>query len=229
MDRQLADNLSRQLRISPDHIVREEHEMLILQAFLEERAGRALVFKGGTALRLAYGSPRYSDDLDFSLTAPLAEADFIRAAEAVATKLPRAALREALSKYFTLLAEYRIREPYLPRPFSVKLEVSTRSETWVPGRDFALRLLTSPSTPVTVLAQVATLERMRADKQAALAARRQPRDLYDLWFIAQKLRQPFVADLAGIDRAAIRRDLRKYLPTHHWPVIEEWSGTNRKT
>jgi len=25
-----------------------------------------LVFKGGTALRLAYGSPRFSDDLDFS-------------------------------------------------------------------------------------------------------------------------------------------------------------------
>ena len=224
MDQQLAEGLSRQLGISPEQVVREEHELLLLQGWLEGSAGRALVFRGGTALRLAYGSPRFSDDLDFSLLAPLAEDEFARAARAAASTAPQASLVEALAKRFTLFALYRIREPFLPYAFSVKVEISLRSEAWERERDYALRLLTSPVTPVSVLAQVATLERMWSDKQAALAGRRQPRDLYDLWFVAQRLRLPFEADLSGFDRQAIARELRKYLPKSQWPVIDQWSA-----
>ena len=224
MDQQLAETLSRQLGISPEQVVREEHELLLLQGWLEGAVGRTLIFRGGTALRLAYGSPRFSDALDFSLLAPLAEDDFAHAAQAAASTAPQASLVEALAKRFTLFALYRIREPYLPYAFSVKVEVSLRSETWDRGRDTALRLLTSPVTPVSVLAEVATLERMWSDKQAALAGRRQPRDLYDLWFIAQKLHLPFDADLSGFDRQSIARELRKYLPKSQWPVIDQWSS-----
>jgi hypothetical protein len=224
MNQQLAETLSRQLGISPELVVREEHELLLLHGWLEGPVGRVLVFRGGTALRLAYGSPRFSDDLDFSLLAPLAEDEFARAAQAAASTAPQASLVEALARRFTLFALYRIREPYLPYAFSVKVEVSLQSEAWDRGRDTALRLLTSPVTPVSVLAQVATLERMWSDKQAALAGRRQPRDLYDLWFIAQRLRLPFEADLSGFDRQAIARELRKYLPKSQWPVIDQWSS-----
>ena len=223
MDQLLAERLAQELRIAPEHIVREEHELLILQSLMESPLGNALVLKGGTALRLAYGSPRFSDDLDFSLLTPVPEEVFVHGAETVAGSLPQVTLVEALGKRFTLFALYNVREPYLPYAFSIKLEVSTRPETWEGEQDFSLRLLTSPVTPVTVLAQVATLERMWSDKQAALAARRQPRDLYDLWFIAQKLRRVFTPDLSGFDRKAIRRELRKYLPSSHWQVIESWS------
>jgi hypothetical protein len=149
---------------------------------------------------------------------------FVHMAEMVTRTLPQVTLVEALSKRFTLFSLYNIREPYLPYAFSIKLEVSTRPETWERERDFALRLLTSPVTPISVLAQVAALERMWTDKQSALVARHEPRDLYDLWFIAQKLRRAFTPDLSGFDRKAIRRELRKVLPTSHWQVIEQWSG-----
>jgi predicted nucleotidyltransferase component of viral defense system len=223
VDQRLAENLSLQLKISLEQIAREEYELLILQKLLETRAGNALVFKGGTALRLAYGSPRLSDDLDFSLLAPLAGADFVQAAEAAATAAPQVRLVEALAKQFTLFALYRIREAYLPYAFSVKVEVSTRPETWDREQDYALRLLTSPVTPISVLAQAATLERMWTDKRAALADRHQPRDLYDVWFIAQRLRLPFAPDLSGFDRPALKRELRKYLPTSQWPIVDQWS------
>jgi len=130
---------------------------------------------------------------------------------------------EALAERFTLFALFKVSEAYLPQPFSITLEISTRPETWERGRDFELRLLASDFTNVTVLAQVATLERMWADKQTAVADRRQPRDLYDLWFITQKLRREFSVELAGFDRHAIRRELRKYLPQSHWGVIEQWT------
>jgi predicted nucleotidyltransferase component of viral defense system len=224
MDQLLAENLSRQLNIALEHVVREEYELLILRSLMETPLGSALVLKGGTALRLAYGSPRFSDDLDFSLLGPVPEEVFVRVTETVARMLPQVILVEALSKQFTLFGLYKVREPYLPYAFSIKLEVSTRPETWERERDFTLRLLTSLVTPVSVLSQVATLERMWTDKQSALAIRSQPRDLYDLWFIAQKLRRTFTPDLSGFDRKAIRRELRKYLPRSHWQVIEQWNG-----
>jgi len=223
MDQRLAEKFSQQLKIALEHVVREEYELLILRNLMESALGKALVFKGGTALRLAYDSPRFSDDLDFSLLTPVPDEVFVRVAETLTEGLPQITLGEALSKRFTLFALYNVRESYLPYAFSVKLEVSTRSETWQRGRDFDLRLLSSPITPISVLAQVATLERMWTDKQAALTARHQPRDLYDLWFIAQKLRRAFTPDLSGFDRKAIRRELRKYLPASHWQVIEQWS------
>jgi len=204
MDQRLAEELSQQLKIALEHVVREEYELLILRNLMESALGNSLVFKGGTALRLAYDSPRFSDDLDFSLLTSVPEEVFVHVAETVAGSLPQVTLVEALSKRFTLFALYNVRESYLPYAFSVKLEVFTRPETWERGRDFDLRLLSSPITPISVLAQVATLERMWTDKQAALAARRQPRDLYDLWFIAQKLRRAFTPDLSDFDRKAIR-------------------------
>jgi predicted nucleotidyltransferase component of viral defense system len=212
------------LKIAIEPVVREEYELLILRNLMETPSSSALVLKGGTALRLAYNSPRFSDDLDFSLLAPVPVDAFVHMAETVAKALPQVTLVEALSKQFTLFALYKVREPYLPYAFSIKLEVSTRPETWERERDFALHLLTSPVTPISVLTQAATLERMWTDKQSALAARHEPRDLYDLWFIAQKLRRTFTPDLSGFDPKAMRRELRKYLPRSHWQVIEQWSG-----
>jgi len=223
MDHRLAENFAKQFKIAMEHVVREEYELLLLRGLLESRLGNNLIFKGGTALRLAYGSPRFSDDLDFSAIDHIPTKAFVSVMQTISKGLPHVTLVEALAKRFTLFALFKVRVAYLPQAFSVKAEISTRSEVWERGRDFELRLLTSNFTNVTVLAQVATLERMQEDKKEALATRRQPRDLYDLWFIAQRLRQDFSPDLIGIDRKAIKRELRKYLPRNHWGLIEQWS------
>src|SRR3990172_452987 len=49
------------------NVVREYFQHLFLsQLYKLERADN-LLFKGGTALRVIYGSPRFSEDLDFSI------------------------------------------------------------------------------------------------------------------------------------------------------------------
>ena len=222
MDQRLAETFAQEHRIAIEHVVREEHEMLLLRGLCESRLGSQLVFKGGTALRLAYGSPRFSDDLDFSAIGSILTDEFIRLAETLGKMHPQMELAEALSKRFTLFALYKVRYTYLPYPFSIKIEISTRRESWKSKEDFRLRLLTSEFTNVTVLAQVATLERLWTDKTRAWTARKQPRDLYDLWFIGQKLKQEVEVDLSGLDQGLIRRELRKYLPYAHWKVIEQW-------
>ena len=91
------------------------------------------------------------------------------------------------------------------------------------GADYELRLLTSAVSNLSVLAQIATLERLWQDKCAAFADRKEPRDLYDLWFIAQKLKREFDVDWSGVNRQAVKRELRKYLPQTHWGVIDQWN------
>ncbi|OGD20713.1 MAG: hypothetical protein A2W03_03065 [Candidatus Aminicenantes bacterium RBG_16_63_16] len=224
MDRSSAEFLSRRLGIAVEQVVREELEIAILRPLLESRIGNSLVFKGGTALRLAYGSPRFSDDLDFSTLAPIGEKEFKKAGLTAAKNVPEATLIEALAKHFTLFALYQFKVPFISRPFSMKVEVSTRRESWKEGRDYELKLLWSEVTNLTVLAQVATLDRLARDKRRALKARRQPRDLYDLWFISQKRGREFKPDTSGFEPALLRRDLRKYLPRNHWRLIDRWTG-----
>ena len=226
MDQNLAESLAARLKIAVEQVVREELELSLLKSLFESGIGKALVFKGGTALRLAFGSPRFSDALDFSASSAISEAAFRAAAGEALKSLHEAILVEALAKRFTLFALYRFDVPYIARPFSIKVEVSTREES---GRqagaaESELRLLSSEITNLTVLARVAKLERALEDKKAAYAARRQPRDLFDLWFISQKLGLPFQAELAGLDPRIVRRDLRKYLPRTHWSVIDQWTG-----
>jgi len=224
MNQNLAESLAEKLKIAVEQVVREELELFLLESLFESGIGKALVFKGGTALRIAFGSPRFSDDLDFSASSSIPEAAFRMAARAALKALPEASLVEALAKRFTLFALYRFDVPYIARPFSIKVEVSTREESRRQADESELRLLSSEVTNLTVLARVATLERALQDKRAAFAARRQPRDLYDLWFISQKLGLPFQADLAGFDLRIVRRELRKYLPKTHWSVIDQWTG-----
>lgn len=224
MDQSTAEFLSRKLGIAIEQVVREELELAVLKPLCESRIGDSLVFKGGTALRLAYGSPRFSDDLDFSVLGSLSEKNFKKASLAAARNVPEGVLVEALAKHHTLFALFQFRIPYIGRPFSMKIEISIRKESWKQGRDYELKLLSSEVTNMTVLAQVATLERMARDKQKALGTRRQPRDIYDLWFISQKLGRDFEPHTTGIPPSVLRSELRKYLPRSHWRLVDKWTA-----
>ena len=71
MEQSLAQQKSREHQIDLTQVIREYWEIIILKGLYDSPFGRKLIFKGGTALRLAYGSPRFSEDLDFSLTSDL--------------------------------------------------------------------------------------------------------------------------------------------------------------
>jgi predicted nucleotidyltransferase component of viral defense system len=68
MEQSIAEQKGRELGIDRTQVVREHWELIILRGLYESPQGRYLIFKGGTALRLAYDSSRFSEDLDFSLT-----------------------------------------------------------------------------------------------------------------------------------------------------------------
>jgi predicted nucleotidyltransferase component of viral defense system len=83
-----------------------------------------------------------------------------------------------------------------------------------------LKLLSSPVTVVQVMGQVATLKQIYKDKLACLKGRAKPKDLFDLWYVCQKLNIPYTAQKISLNKREVVRDLHKYLPSDFWPAIE---------
>jgi len=55
MEQLFAERLARELKIDVTQVAREYWEVILLNRLFEAEGGEKLVFKGGTALRLAYG------------------------------------------------------------------------------------------------------------------------------------------------------------------------------
>jgi predicted nucleotidyltransferase component of viral defense system len=218
MEQSLAERLAGELKIDATQVVREYWEVILLKDLLESPHGRNLVFKGGTALRLVYGSPRFSEDLDFALLEDSLRGKVESVARDLAAPYPEASVTDAAAKRWTYLWEIKVAEAWLARPFRVKVEISRR-----PVGDYAYRLglMTSPATPLQALGNVATLEQLYSDKQECLKSRAAPKDLFDTWYICQRLKLPYRPPASHLSRTVLRRDLGKYLPAGYRQVIEE--------
>jgi len=117
MNKQLADNLQKSLNISQEQIVREEYEMIILKQLFESELGSLFVFKGGTALRLAYGSPRFSEDLDFSVLEEFSKGKLDRLLRGIASQNDALKIMDLTQKYYTYFGLFRIKEGFMDQCF----------------------------------------------------------------------------------------------------------------
>jgi predicted nucleotidyltransferase component of viral defense system len=218
MEQYLAQQRAGELQIDLTQVVREYWEILILKGLYDSPYGRKLIFKGGTALRLAYDSPRFSEDLDFSLMSDPFQGEFSTLVKKIIAPFPELAISDLEEKTYTYLAEIKVTQNYQPFPFRIKIEISKRR---LKNYQWKLHLLTSPVTTVMTLGLVATLEQLYEDKLSCLKSRAKPKDLFDLWYISQKLSRPYVPEKSPLRKTEIVRELRKYLPKTFWPAIEK--------
>lgn len=214
----MAERLALELKIDATQVVREYWEVVLLNRLFESPWSRDLLFKGGTALRLAYGSPRFSEVLDFSLFKNNLGGTFKETASGLVKPFAVADITDLVAKRWTYLCEIRITEEYLTQPFRIKLEVSRRQ---APGYRSELRLITSPTTPIQALCRVATLEQLFQDKQDCIMDRAAPKDIFDLWFISQKMGIRYKPPDTKTTPRELKRELAKYLPSDYQRVIED--------
>ncbi len=222
MDIIMARSLGQKLHISMDYVVREEYEILLLKEIFESEFGSALVFKGGTALRLAYNSPRFSEDLDFTLITDIDPKKFNGFLKDLANTYPTITHVETHEKYYTIFALVRVKEDYLDRAFSIKVEISKREGKWVKEKDYTNKLIVSKVTPLTTLIQVATVEKILEEKKDAMKNRKVARDVFDFWYINQLLKQTVKITFEGYDKKEVKAELHRLLPRHFWKVVDTW-------
>lgn len=222
MDKTTAESLSKKIQMSKDYVVREEYEMLLLKEIFESEFGLSLVFKGGTALRLAYNSPRFSEDLDFNLINEMDKEKFIEFIKGVGKKYPGIVEVEANEKYYTVFALIKIKIEYLDRAFSIKIEISKRTGEWVKDKDYDDKVIKSEVAPLTVLARVASLELILKEKEEAMKNRKVARDVFDYWFINQLFKKEVKVDFSGYDKVQVLSELHKLLARPYWRLIDTW-------
>lgn len=222
MDITTAKTLAAKLQISMDLVIREEYEMILLKEIFESEFGTNLVFKGGTALRLAYGSARFSEDLDFNLISAFETPKFFEFLKRVKERYPFISAIEAIEKFNTIFALVKIKELYLERVFSIKIEISKRAGEWVKGKDYVLKVIRSEATPLTVLVNIASLAVILREKKDALKNRKFARDSFDYWFIGQLLHKELKPDFSRHDKKQAKAELHKLLPRNFWRVSDTW-------
>ncbi len=223
MDRDLANRLSEEVKIDVGQIVREWWEMVILRDLFSSPIGNSLVFKGGTALRLAYGSPRFSDDLDFSIIERIDFNAFKDVISLIEKRYPELDVKDVADKFYTYIAQYRIRELWRPLAFSVKIEVSKR-EIDKKEKIYELMNLKSQISNIEALGNVMKIENIYKEKLQAMETRNEPRDLFDIWYLCNIFRKPFVPPKNKFEKKELMQNLRKYLPKNYWKVIDTLEG-----
>jgi len=172
------------------NIVREYFQHLFLSQLYRLENSDNLLFKGGTVLRVIYGSPRFSEDLDFSIfrverhiqkkfiedlfTTVLVEIEKI----GIKVELGPKPGRTAEGYYGD--ATFHI---YDYQPISVSLNISSRNEGGVKGEVDSVANDFVPTYNVFHLPQ-----ELLVDEKifGALLTRWKARDFYDLYFIMRK-------------------------------------------
>jgi len=217
MDELLLNELAQKLKIAPLNILREEAEMLILSNIAEASFSKYILFYGGTALRLAYNCPRFSEDLDFLMLQPVNEADLRQALQNSTEQNPTLSIADLKEKRNTLFALLKLQSPFLKHTLSIKIEICKRTNGII--KEF--RPLSSPCSPLQPVLYTATIESLEIAKLKALQERSSPRDWFDAYYIAALLRKPFYPPIKlKNDKFEFKRELKRFLPRDKWKLID---------
>lgn len=220
LTQQQAQQFALENQTVSDNILKEHYQIYILDQLYKSNFGNNLVFKGGTALKLAYNSIRFSEDLDFSILGDVDYFDFKKTIQSIVNKFSESKIQDIYDKYNTLYAKIVFKINFKPIPIGIKIEINKNK-----GKiDFqhSIGLLKSQFNNIEVLAPTFTLATILKDKIEILTAgsRHQPRDLFDAWYICQKLNQNFeIKDEYKYSKKELMDGLNPLLPKNHQKVI----------
>lgn len=208
------------------NVIREYLQHLFLQFFYQLTQSADIYFKGGTALRFVYQSPRFSEDLDFSTNKediPGIEDILLEVLGKFAKENIQATLQEAKKTSGGYLAtiDFELLDETVPIQIEISFrEKKDRGEVVTIASDFI------PSYNLVTLAQ----DQLVSGKLRALKARKKARDFYDLYYILRSnLLPPVKRDTLVQIMPILKKikinfavELRQFLPKSHWVVIKDF-------
>ncbi len=211
----------KELGISRDQILREEAEMDFLRALSADKLSAKVIFYGGTALRLVYGSPRFSEDIDLITREKITFAEFKKFIKKTAGDRANWTVADIKDKRQTIFALLLIKDEKLKHPFSLKIEIHKPDKKV--KLETSLSLIKSPVSIAEPLLLSPTLLELKKLKEAALLGRKKARDIFDLWYIARNLRENFIlpGKIPHYSKREFKNELQVFLPKKYYPVIDD--------
>jgi predicted nucleotidyltransferase component of viral defense system len=234
IERKLIQQLSDRYQTTSDNIVREYFQHLFLSQLYQEKGSEGLLFKGGTALRIVWQSPRFSEDLDFT-GFRLKIKDLEEIMQDTLLKIEQSGIEteieesKATSGGYSAIFDFQTGD-YKSR---IQIEVSLRKERTIKG---AAALISSDFTPAYTLIHLDEALLVGEKVQACLT-RGKPRDFYDLYFILRgrmafqeifakdKTRKAKLLNAINQQGHDFSRELKQFLPVNQHLIIKGFPGT----
>lgn len=214
--------LSLRLQTTELNVRREFIQHQFLRFFYQQPNAQKVFFKGGTALRIFYQSPRFSEDFDFDsrlsinelehaiqLTLELLDKDGI-GSEILESK-------KTSGGYFGIIKLDSLK---------TSLEISNRKNS----KGEPVTIVGDFTLPYTIF--LLSAENLFSEKIDAFLSRQKPRDYYDLYFIlrsgllnsSQKKRIFKAIPLIKSTNIDFKKELKIFLPKSHWAVVEDFKN-----
>ncbi|MBL7141745.1 nucleotidyl transferase AbiEii/AbiGii toxin family protein [Patescibacteria group bacterium] len=219
LNQYLIEKLSEDLKIAPLNIIREYLEMEVLYYLSQSKLSENIIFYGGTALRLAYQSFRFSEDLDFLLVKKTKsnKKEIKKVLQSVIQENKGVTVEEVFEKQWTILGLLHIKNELLKHPIRIKIEISKKKD----GIQAKNLLLSSPISIKEVIFKTATTGSFYKLKQEAIKDRNKPRDWFDYWYLSQKLHRDTAIDKEfPFNKKEFTNELKRWLPRNKWGIIE---------
>lgn len=217
-----------------ENVIREYFQQLFLSRLYQEKNSDRLLFKGGTALRIIWQSPRFSEDLDFTgvniaikgietlMAGTLAKIEM----EGIQTEIVES--KNTSGGYLAIFqfetSEYRSR---------IQIEVSLRNGKKTSGTAALIQSdLVVPYTLIHLKQELLVAEKIRA-----CLTRGKARDFYDLYFILRSrmaFKEAFIQDkqlkakileVVKARKLNFKRELKLFLPVNQHMVIKGFPET----
>lgn len=213
------DELAKYYQIDQFTIFREYLQLLFLSYFYRHPKTGKVYFKGGTAIRLLFDSPRFSEDLDFSTTySPQEIKKMVKETETLLQKeLPELTIAVMYVGKDGLRYRIKYQPFFLKYPLTVRLDFNRAKKI---GKTAVSPIITKfPLTAFPLVSSLSSKEILN-EKIQALVNRDKGRDFFDVWLLLEKgikidkklVTKKLLKKMATFSQAKLDRDLGRFLP-----------------
>lgn len=235
----ILQDISNKNGIDKYSVLREIIQIAFLEEIYKIPESKYLFFKGGTALKILFGSNRYSEDLDFTTNLDSKKIDALvkLAVEHLQKEYPELGIKN-LDTLVGISKKLSLPTDIAPQPLTIKLDFSQRENVILPKSGTIYTNL--PITTSSVIQHLSD-EEILAEKYRAITNRVKGRDLYDFLFllkrkvkfnlklINEKLKyykekyepEEFVKKVKKWDDKELDSDIRRFLPLKDRSIIPE--------
>jgi predicted nucleotidyltransferase component of viral defense system len=214
-----AKELAKFYQIDEFTIKREYLQLIFLSYLFREKESEKIFFKGGTAIRFLFGSPRFSEDLDFSTTYSKEKI------KQIVKKLESLLKKELLGLKILFLysgkegERYRIKyqDKDLKYPLVIRLDFYIVKK--IRKTEVSPLITKFPIAVFPLISHLSPSEILK-EKIDALSTRGKGRDFFDVWFLLEKgvktdkkiNKKLLIQKINRYPTEKLNRDLDKFLP-----------------
>lgn len=219
--------LSRVFQIDGFTVLREYLQLVLLNYLFQEKESVRIFFKGGTAIRFFFNSPRFSEDLDFSTTYSKKRIREIikKVSLAIQREIPSLKIVPLYSGKETERFRLKYETKELKYPLIIRLDfhqVRRIGATTVSPLSTKFPIVIFPLIPHL------TAEELLKEKVKALLSRGKGRDFFDVWYLLEKgiplpqriNKSEVLKKIDSVSGARLEHDLSAFLPRPQRKIVK---------